>query len=162
MPVRPVVANNTPLVAYWSISRLDILQALFQAIIIPPTVQEEFLAVDRDIRLLALHDSSWVKVTELANPGMVEAFAGLDRGEAEVLALAQEKNARLVLIDEKRARRYARKMRLPLSGTLGVLLLAKEAGVISSVTPLLSNLQEAGLYLHENLVDRILILAHEE
>ena len=76
--------------------------------------------------------------------------------------LLKNKKTRLVLIDEKRARRYARKMRLPLSGTLGVLLLAKEAGVISSVTPLISNLQEAGLYLHENLVDRILILANEE
>ena len=92
---------------------------------------------------------------------MVEALAELDRGEAEVLALAHEQNARLVLVDEKRARRYAERMRFHMSGTLGVLLLAKEEGLIEKVSPLIAALQEAGLHLHEDLVKQTMLLAME-
>jgi predicted nucleic acid-binding protein len=51
---------------------------------------------------------------------------GLDRGEAEVLALAEEREARLVVIDERKARRYAQRLGIPLTGTLGLLVAAKE------------------------------------
>jgi len=90
------------------------------------------------------------------------AFAGLDVGEAQVLALAEEQTVSLVLIDERKARRYAERLGLPLSGTLGVLLLAKEEGIISAVAPLLKAIQEAGLYLHSELIERVLHMAGEK
>jgi predicted nucleic acid-binding protein len=152
MLVKPVVANNTPLVAFWTIARFDILVTLYGEILIPPGVQDEFLAVEQNSRLSALVSAPGLQVVSLANPARALAFAGLDRGEAEVLALAEERHARLVLIDEHKARRYAMRMGFPLSGTLGTLLLAKEAGIISSVSPLLSALQDAGLYLRPDLV----------
>lgn len=68
-------------------------------------------------------------MTELQNPNRAGAFAGLDEGEAQVLTLAEEQNASLVLIDERKARRYAERLKLPLSGTLGVLLLVKEENI---------------------------------
>ena len=75
--------------------------------------------------------------------------------------MAEEQNASLVLIDERKARRYAERLKLPLSGTLGVLLLAKEEGIISSVSPLLKAIQEVGLYLHEDLIEQVLKMAGE-
>jgi predicted nucleic acid-binding protein len=48
------------------------------------------------------------------------------------------------LIDERKARRYAERLKLPLSGTLGTLLLAKEDKVIGAVSPLLRAIQGAG------------------
>jgi predicted nucleic acid-binding protein len=161
MHVGPVIANNTPLVAFWSISRLDILHSLFEEILIPPAVQDEFLLPAYGSRFESLHSASWIKVVHLSRPNAADAFAGLDRGEAEVIALAQEQDASLVLIDEKRARRYAARMSLPVSGTLGVLLLAKQAGLIETVRPLISGLIETGLYIHQDLVDEILLLAGE-
>ena len=161
MRVGPVIANNTPLVAYWSISRLDILQTLFEEILIPPAIRDEFLASIPLDRFQSLLIAPWIKVVPLARPSAVDAFAGLDKGEAEVIALAQEQEARLVLLDERRARRYATRMSLPVSGTLGVLLLAKQEGLIEAVKPLMSGLIDSGLYVHRDLVDRITLLAGE-
>lgn len=48
MPAKPVVVNSAPLVAFWSIGRLDILRDLFGEIIIPPAVREEFLSSEKE------------------------------------------------------------------------------------------------------------------
>ncbi|MFZ5821846.1 MAG: DUF3368 domain-containing protein [Chloroflexota bacterium] len=98
MPARTVVVNSTPLVAFWSIGRLDILRDLFGEIAIPPAVRDEFLSAEKEMRRKTLR---------------------------------------------------------------GVLLLAKEEGMISLVSPLLKALQEVGLYLHDDLVRRVLELAGE-
>ncbi|UCC54184.1 MAG: DUF3368 domain-containing protein [Anaerolineaceae bacterium] len=89
-------------------------------------------------------------------------YTGLDKGEAEVLALAVEHEARLVVIDEARGRQYARRLSMPLTGTLGVLLLAKEEGLISAVAPLINQLEANGLHLSPKLIIKILKLAQEE
>jgi len=161
MPDRPVVLNNTPLVAFWALGRLDLLRDLFQEILIPEAVQEEFLATDGNSRRRALADAPWVRIAGVSSPRRALAYVGLDRGEAEVLALAEEQDARLVVMDERKGRRYAERMGLPLTGTLGVLLLAKEAGLIESVSVCVSRLQEAGLFLSRELVQRTLEIAGE-
>jgi predicted nucleic acid-binding protein len=157
----PVIANNTPLVAFWSISRLEILQNLFDEILIPPAIRDEFLSAATGNRFESLQAAQWIKLTPLSRPNAADAFAGLDRGEAEVIALAQEQDARLVLLDERRARRYAIRMGLPVSGTLGVLLLAKQEGLIEAVKPLISSLIESGLHVHQDLAEEVLQLAGE-
>jgi uncharacterized protein len=162
MPDKPVVVNSTPLVAFWAIGRLDILRSLYGEIMIPPAVREEFLSTEKETRRKTLKDEAWIRVVKLENPNRAGAFASLDEGEAQVLALAEEQNASLVLIDERKARRYAERLKLPLSGTLGVLLLAKEEQLISAVSPLLKALLEAGLYLHDDLVEQVLKLAGEK
>ena len=162
MPAAPVVVNSTPLVAFSSIGRLDILRALFGEIMIPPAVREEFLSIEKESRRKILREASWIRVVELDHPNRTAVYTGLDEGEAQVLILAEEQSASLVLIDERKARRYAERLKLPLSGTLGVLLLAKEEHVISTVQPLLKAIQSAGLYLHDELVEQVLALAGEK
>jgi predicted nucleic acid-binding protein len=162
MPVKPIVVNSTPLVAFWAIGRLDILHSLFGEIVIPPAVREEFLSTEKETRRKTLREETWIRVVELENPNRTGAFATLDEGEAQVLALAEEQNASLVLIDERKARRYAERLKLPLSGTLGVLLLAKEEKIVPAIAPLLKAIQEAGLYLHDELIQQVLQLAGEK
>lgn len=162
MPARPIVVNSTPLVAFWAIGRLDILRSLFGEIMIPPAVREEFLSTEKETRRKTLRDESWIRVIELKSPNRIGAFATLDEGEAQVLVLAEEQNASLVLIDERKARRYAERLKLPLSGTLGILLLAKEERIIPVIAPLLKAIQEAGLYLHNELVEQVLHMAGEK
>lgn len=157
----PVIANNTPLVAFWTIAQTNILRELFGEILIPQAVYEEFLAFEHKSRLAVLQNNSWIKVVPLKNPGRASAFVGLDRGEAEVLALAEEQDARLVLIDERRGRKYAQRLGFPVSGTLGLLLLAKEAGIIPAVLPMVTAIQAAGLYFHPDLVEKVLHIAGE-
>ena len=161
MPEGPVVLNNTPLVAFWAIGRLDLLRDLFGEALIPQAVQAEFLAMERSSRERALAEATWIRSVTLAHPWQALAFTGLDRGEAEVLALAEERSARLVVLDERKARRFAERLELPLTGTLGLLLLAKEAGLIESVAHWTERLRDAGLYFRADLVKRVLVLAGE-
>jgi len=159
---RPVIANNTPLVALWILGRLDLLRELYDEVLIPEAVYEEFLATERALRQAALQDAPWIKTAPLSNPQHVRVYVGLDQGEAEVLALVEERSARLVIIDEYKGRRYAQRLGLPLTGTLGLLLVAKEQRLVSNLSALLAELQDAGLYLDAELIAQVLRLAGEE
>lgn len=161
MPDRPVVLNNTPLIAFWVLGRLDILRDLFGEVLIPSAVEAEFLAVEETVRRKALQQAPWIKTTALSHPRRAVAYAELDQGEAEVLALAEEQDARLVILDERKGRRYAIRMEIPLTGSLGVLLLAREAGLIDSVAACIRKLQEAGLFLSPELIAQVLEFAGE-
>lgn len=161
MPDRPVVVNNTPLAALWSVNQLDLLRALYDDILIPQAVYDEFLATERPLRQEILEHSPWIKVASLEHPRQALVYIGLDRGEAEVLALASERSARLVIINERRGRRYAKRLGLPLTGTLGVLLAAKDAGLISLVKPLLTELVRKGLFVEQELITKVVTLAGE-
>jgi predicted nucleic acid-binding protein len=162
MRVGPVIVNNTPLVALWVLGRLDLLRELYDEVLIPQAVYEEFVATERAVRQAALENAPWIRPVSLANPQRARVYIGLDPGEAEVLALAEERAARLVIIDELKGRRYAQRLEMPLTGTLGLLLLAKERGLVATLAPLLVELQEAGLFLGAALVDRTLRLAGEK
>jgi hypothetical protein len=161
MPDGPVVLNNTPLVALTVLGRLDLLRDLFGEVLIPESVQDEFLAVDVALRREALSNAPWIRAVPLADPRRALPYSGLDLGEAEVLALAEERSARLLVIDEKKARRYAERMKLLLTGTLGLLLLAREQGLIESITREIESLRDAGLYLAPSLIARARALAGE-
>jgi len=161
MPAAPVIANNTPLVALWVLGRLDILRDLYGEVLIPDTVSEEFLAVERGQRESALASAPWVVATPLGNPQHVLAYSGLDQGEAAVLALAEERQAALVIMDERKGRRYAQRLGIPVAGTVAVPLLAKERGSLPAVGPSLRALLDAGLYLAPGLVAQALKLAGE-
>ncbi|MEZ4729891.1 MAG: DUF3368 domain-containing protein [Caldilineaceae bacterium] len=161
MHVPPVIVNNTPLVALWVLNRLDLFRDLYGVVWIPEAVAREFLAAETGTRHPALLQSPWIQVVRLSNPRFALTYVGLDRGEAEVLALAVEHNARLVVIDERKGRRYAQRLGLALTGTLGILLLAKQEGLIPTVAPLVKQLEEAGLHLSADLVQRVLNLAKE-
>ncbi len=161
MPVKPVITNNTPLVALWCLDHLELFRMLYGEVLIPQAVYIEFLATARATRQAVLATAPWIRVTALARPQRARVYVGLDAGEAEVLALAEERAARLVIIDELRGRRYARRLGLPLTGTLGILLLAKERALIAAVSPLLDTLLDEGLYLAPELVHKVRELAGE-
>jgi uncharacterized protein len=161
MPAGPVIANNTPLVAFWILGRLDLLRDLFQEVLIPQAVFDEFVATQRAVRETALSAVPWIKVSSVENSRHVLAYTGLDQGEAEVLALAEERTAHLIIMDEKKGRRFAKRMTLPVTGTSGVLLLAKEKGLIKTVRPFLEELQTAGLYFSPSPIAEVLSLAGE-
>lgn len=67
MPARPVVVNNTPLVALWVLERLDLLRELFDEVLIPEAVADEFLATEGAARRVALDEAPWIRVVPLAS-----------------------------------------------------------------------------------------------
>lgn len=161
MPDAPVIINNTPLVALASINQLHLLPALFGQVLVPEAVVAEFLAMEREARAPLLAGETGLAPVSLSNPTHSLRYVGLDRGEAEVLALAEELGAGLVIMDELRGRRYARRLGITVSGTVGVLLLAKERGLVDAVAPLIKQLIERGLYLDDDVVRQALLIAAE-
>lgn len=161
MPAGPVIVDNTPLVALWTLRRLDLFQLLFDEVLAPAAVYAEFLATERVLRQSALATASWIRPASLADPRRADTFVGIGRGEAEVLVLAQERHARLVVIDDLRARRYARRLAMPLTGTMGLLVQAKREGYLTEVAPLIHELRMAGIFFSASLVADVLMLAGE-
>lgn len=161
MPAKLVITNNTPLVALWTLGRLALLHELFGDVWAPQAVCDEFMAAEPALRQAALESSPWLQCVTIPHSQHVAIYIGLDQGEAEVLALAEAHPPRLVVIDELRGRRYAQRLGLPLTGTLGILLLAKERGLIPAVAPLVQELLDAGLYLSPELVAQVLEMADE-
>ena len=160
MQEKPVIVNNTPLVALWSLDQLSLFRELYTEVWIPPAVKAEFLEVKPRIRQASLDNAPWIKTVRLTQPQR-RVYAGFHRGEASVLDLAEEQKARLVIIDELKARRYAQQIGLQVTGTIGVLLLAKEQGLINAIQPPITEFQAHGLYLSSALINKALQLAGE-
>ncbi len=146
----PIVTDSTSLIGLERIGRLDVLPALFKPILIPPAVQMEF-----GITL------PWLQVEAPADPGLAVALKMLvDEGEAEAIALAYGRGYQLIL-DDRQARSVARNMGLSLIGTIGVLVKAKQAGMIPALKPLLDSLELNGFSLSEPLKAEALKLVGE-
>ncbi len=158
MPPKPIISNNSPLVALLGLDLLSLLRELYTEVWIPEEVKAEFLGADRMHRLQVLKDASWIKTVHLTDVEDVSTYMrnGLDLGEAAVFALAKEHDAQFVIIDELKARQHAARIGLSCRGTLGILQAAKEEGLIDNIKPLLIQLQDNGIHLSESLINNAL------
>ena len=161
-PERLVVVNTTPIIALVLADQLPLLRHLYTTVMIPPAVQAEIRAGGPSgIGVRELEAADWMRVVPLQDPRRADLLTDLDRGEAEVLALAQEIYAGLVIVDERLARRHAKRLGLPLTGTLGLLLRAKQAQLISEVKPLIIAMRTGGIWLSDALIEEALTIARE-
>lgn len=133
-----VISDTSPVSALFRIGRLSILPTLYGDVLIPPSVYTELLNLTLfGYDLTSLHSAAWLKVVAPSNHQLVSILRqSLDAGEAEAIALAKEYDASLLIIDEKKGRSVAQDMQLSFIGVLGVLLEAKETGMIHAVKPL--------------------------
>lgn len=158
----PVVVDTTPLIALSLVERLDLLRSLYGRVIVPPAVRIEIEAGgSRGIGSDVVGAEQWIETRDLLRPSRAELLADLDRGEAEVIALAQEQGARLVVIDERLGRLHARRLGLEVTGTLGVLLAAKQRGQVREIAGLVQRLRDEGIFLSDALVEQTLRIAGE-
>jgi len=160
---RLVVTNTTPLIALALIRKLHLLSDLYGEVLAPPAVYAEVIAGEAERTDVAeIRTASYVRVQPLSDPRRADVLTSLDRGEAEAIALAQEINADLLIMDEHLGRRAARRLRLAVTGTIGILLKSKTLGYVETVQPLITELQQRGIYLSDTLVRHALELAGEE
>jgi uncharacterized protein len=159
--MRKVISNTTPLLSLLKIGQLDLLERLYERVVVPEAVWMEMEAGKGGMFYLDLVTLPWVDVQKAQNKAAVQYLADLDKGEAEVIVLAQEIGADLVIIDETLGRSYAAHFRLPFTGTLGVLLRSKKEGYIQSVKPLLDEMRKKGIWISERVFKDVLALAGE-
>lgn len=161
MPEPYVIVNTSPLFYLHQIERLDLLQALYRRIIAPTSVQRELLAGQtQGLSIPALEQLDWVEIAS-ANARFLPNVTDLGEGEAEVIAIGIENPGSLLILDDALGRRIARLYQLTYTGTLGVLIRAKELGHLTEVLPLIQRLQDRGMWLSPPLIENILGLAGE-
>lgn len=159
-----VVADSGPLIALSAIGRLDLLRALYAAVVVPRAVWDEVvIGGDGEPGSAEVRVAMWIEVVEAPKEPLLAALLGeMDRVEAEALAIAADHGADLVLVDDRRGRRAAIRIGLVARGTFGVLLDARRAGLIEAVVPLVKELQASGLHATPALVTEIARRAGEQ
>jgi hypothetical protein len=136
-----VVADASPLIALQQLGLLSLLEWLFGRVEIPA-------AVAREVAPSVPELPAWIRVRTLAQPIAAEILrASLGAGESEALGLALEVEAALLIVDDRPARRLAAGLGLPVAGTAGILMRAKQAGLVPAVCPLLDQLIQLGFRL---------------
>ena len=161
----PVISNTSPILNLAIIGRLWLLNEQFGEIVIPVAVHTEFRlseTIPGSEEIQRALDAKWIKIVAVSNHGLADILRHeLDNGEAEAIALAQELNAHMVLLDERDARKAARQLHLPVIGVLGVLLKAYQAKAITDMPSVLEDLQsKAGFYLANDILDQIKLITN--
>ena len=159
-----VVCNSTPLIALSSIGKLHLLHDLFGEITIPEKVFNEVVIAGSDkYGSQDVKAYTWIKVAKTSDNIMKKyLMQTLDEGEAEVIVLADELKADLVIIDERFARNYAEKAEMKLIGTLGVIVMSKLKGYVPNARNLIQGMLIKGIWFNKALVNRILKDISEE
>jgi len=148
------VANSSPLIVFERVGRLDLLPSLMNHLFVPSAVRREVFGAN------AL--PAWLTEKNLTQPAVARiASARLGAGEREAIALALEMSATELVIDDLAARRLAQSLGLSIIGSLGLLIRAKNAGLISAVRPLMLAMQSDEFHIAENLFEGILKAAGE-
>lgn len=153
-----VISNSSPIIHLAKIGRLNLLERLYGRIFVPEKVYLECtdtVHYRKEVELIS--QSAWIKRCSIEDSRLFRLlYAEIDAGEAEALVLALEQKADLLLLDDQEARNKARKLGLPITGALGVLLKAKNEGMINSFAEDIQKLQKSGFWLSRELVDTIL------
>lgn len=150
-----VVSDTSPITNLAAIGQLDLLQRLYANIIIPCAVYAEMVAVGKTVPgAIEIQTFGWIQTQAVANSQNVldvqENHDDIDLGEAEAIILALELKADLILMDERRGRALAANYGLNVTGLLGVLLQAKQNGLIPRVKPLMDQLIETANFRVSN------------
>jgi predicted nucleic acid-binding protein len=161
-----VVSNTSPISALSSIGRLSLLKAQFPKILIPIAVFDELKLHRNSAALMSIETAVQEKWIEVATPSSSQFLnilrLSLHRGEAEVIALAIEVMADVVLMDEQEGREIAIHAGLSVLGVLGILLRAKRRGEISAIKPEISALHtRARFFIAPSLESKVLSAAGE-
>ncbi|PZO35569.1 MAG: DUF3368 domain-containing protein [Shackletoniella antarctica] len=127
------VINATPLIALSLTGHFTLLNQLFSEVYVPTSVYEEVVTQGRQRPGSdAVRNADWliVQPPALTSPIPV-ALMGLDLGEQDVILLGQELAADWLIIDERLGRNISQAMGFQVKGTLGLLLVACQVGLLT-------------------------------
>lgn len=158
-----VVSNTTPLSELAKVGKMYLLRDIFGQVIIPQQVHDE-VTTGNHPAVKQVRSATWLEIRTVSDEQKVinlQRQTGLDRGESAAIVLAEELNAQRLLIDEWAGREVAKSRNLPIIGTVGILLIAKQQGLIPKVKPILDDLIRAGKRIQPSLYQDVLKIAEE-
>lgn len=153
----PAVINASPLIFFSRAQQMDLLHHFTARIFVPEPVADEILMKGpEDVTVKALGSIPWLEVVPAVPvpEGILEW--GLGPGESSVLAFAKEHSGMEAIIDDLVGRKCAAYLKIPIRGTLGIVLVSKKRGLIPAARPVIETLIQSGLYLSRPVIDEAL------
>lgn len=147
-----VIADTTCLILFFKIDLLHILHSLYPIVTITPEVAVEF----------GEGIPPWINI-EPATPGNIERLIGynIGLGETTSLALAMEQPGSTVILDDGKAKKIARLFNLEVTGSLGIILKAKQQNLIENVKDVLERVKATNFHMPSTLENLVLKIAGE-
>jgi predicted nucleic acid-binding protein len=142
-----VIVDTSVLIILDKIGQLDLLQKVYKDIHTPKEVSQEFHKPLPD----------WIKIEKTPDEKYLSLIRTIvDIGEATAIALAADKSDPLLIMDDLKARKLAKRLQIKYTGTLGVINKAKEMGIIYKVRPLVDNLRKTDFRISDNVLENLL------
>jgi len=147
-----IISNTSCLIALDNIGMLFILKKLYGKIYIAEEVFNEFGKSVED----------WIAVRQVKDKNYVKILSNIvDPGESGTIALSLEFQDSLMILDDLKARKLAENLNLKFTGLFGVILKAKERGIVTSVRDVLHKLRSANFRISEKMEKEVIRLAKE-
>lgn len=155
-----IVADTSALIAVAVYDGFDLLDQLFDKVVVPASVFRESTKADKpEAQRLALYLSD--KVAETSITPTLSLPSHLGEGEVDAMRLYQELKADMLLLDDLRARKVAKFNHIKVMGSLGLLLLAKRRHLIESISPYLTRLEQSNIHIADDLLSQVKATACE-
>ncbi len=141
-----IVSDTSCLILLDKLGRINLLKSLFKEITITGIIAEEFGKELPDfIKIENPKEKNYLRI--------LNTF--LDAGEASAFALAIEKNDCLLILDDLKARKEAKLLKLNFTGSIGILIVAIEKGYIEDVPVFLEELKQTNFRISEKYLSEI-------
>lgn len=147
-----VIADTSTLILFKKIEKFELLKYVYGSIVVTQEIAKEF----------GKPLPEWIiiqRVTDIKYQVLLDLQLG--KGEASAITLANEIGDVLLLLDDLKARKMAKKVGLKFTGTLGIIHKAKEMGVIAKVKPLIDKLLETDFRISNEIISELLKLNNE-
>jgi predicted nucleic acid-binding protein len=139
---KAIISDTSCLIVFAKINELDLLRRLFTEIVTSDEVVDEFGQVLPD----------WISVQSVKNKYYQEELKlKVDSGEASAIALAVENHDSLLIVDDFKARKLAASLGIDIIGSIGILVKAKNEGVIVSVKPFFERIRNTDFRISDDL-----------
>ena len=150
--MRKIIADTSCLIILSKIKELRLLKLLYGEVLITDTIAKEF---DEPLPV-------WIVVCPIKLNENVFLFEKrIDKGEASAIMLALEIPNSTIIIDDFKGRSLAKELGIKVTGTMGIIILAKNKKLIPSIKPMLEKIKETNFYISKELENEALGLAKE-
>ncbi len=156
-----IISDSSPLISLAIIGKLDLLEKLYKEIYVPFAVYKEVTEEEKPFSK-ELRNFLKDRVKNVSNRLAVEVLVSdIGIGESEAIVLAFEEKPDLVLIDDLKARKFAKLNGLEIIVTMWILLEAKASGLIEEIKPFISELILNGIRISNKIIKITLEVAQE-
>jgi predicted nucleic acid-binding protein len=157
-----VIVDTSAIQYVYQLDLFDLFLKLYSQIIIPAGVASEISqGLALGVSLPDLNTFTWVKIVDVSTEQLIPTLPNLGMGEREVISLSVNIPDSLAILDDGLARAYAKELNVAFTGTLGILLKAKQAGLLNMLSPVLIELNALGFRVDSKTQQFVLKLAGE-